>query len=84
MCAGDRQEDTEEDQERKAIRVYEPPATSGKGHRRRSGSKTKRASSKDLKNAFKDALKPAKTGRKRRRSEADIEEENSFYEERAN
>ena len=27
----DRQEDTEEDQERKAIRVYEPPATSSKG-----------------------------------------------------
>ena len=82
MCAGDRQEDTEEDQERKAIRVYEPPAASGRGHRRRSGSKTKRASSKDLKNAFKDALKPTKTGRKRRRSEEDIEEESSFCEKR--
>ena len=75
MCAGDREPQTNEMRERKAIRVY----GDDKG-KRRGKSSGKRASSKDLKNAFTDALKPKRGARKKRRSEEDVQEENDFYE----
>lgn len=89
MCAGDRGPETEEMKERKTIRVHDPnnnhkknsKNSNGGRNRRRGKSGSKRASSKDLKNAFSDALKPSRGGgRRKRRSEEDVQEEMDFCE----